>query len=404
MAVTNPPVFIQAGSHPAEDVRRLFAWLTNDDEGVRAASELAVTEKGTPDMSVDVSAGRIFIKGTESSFQGTYFCESRATENLAIAAADATNPRIDLVVAKVEDSAESGATDAWSLAVVTGTPAGSPSAPAAPANSVTLATVAVAALASSIVDANITQSTPLIVVVDDDSHSHTDTTITGTLSNDTTGNAATADAVDVVGSTSDTSTYPLLATTTGSGSRTPVIDASLSYNASSNVLNVGEVQATGEVGGGSLDINGAGDVSGTLTVGALTASGTVTGDALAVSGAGWTDYTPTLFQSGSISTSYNNSAYRVLGDWVEVVFHISTSSAGIGGYPLRLSIPTGTMSTTRRAEGIARWTNTTTNIIASIDYYDSNEVSFQAHGDTGDYDTALASGQIIMGKFSYLKN
>jgi predicted secreted protein len=44
----------------------------------------------------------------------------------------------------------------WSLAVVTGTPAASPSEPAAPANSIVLAMVSVAALATSITNANIT--------------------------------------------------------------------------------------------------------------------------------------------------------------------------------------------------------------------------------------------------------
>ena len=158
MAVTNPPVFLQAGSHPAEDVRRLFSALVKDGEGTVLAADLAVVEQGTPDMTVDVAAGRAFIKGTESTFQGTYFVESRAIENLTITASDASNPRIDLVVAKIEDSAESGATDAWSLAVVAGTPAASPAAPTQPANSILLATVAVAALASTIVDANITDN------------------------------------------------------------------------------------------------------------------------------------------------------------------------------------------------------------------------------------------------------
>ena len=162
MTVQNPPIFIQAGSHPAEDVRRFHrsvATLLGGTEGVVEAGDLEVTEKsGTPDMSVDVAGGAAWIRGDEATYQGTYFVENRGTTNLTISAADPTNPRIDLVVAKVEDSAYSGATDAWSLAVVTGTPAGSPSAPSAPDNSITLAQVAVAASASSITDANITDT------------------------------------------------------------------------------------------------------------------------------------------------------------------------------------------------------------------------------------------------------
>lgn len=159
MAIRTPGFPIGNASNIAEDLRRLMAVLATDAEGVVEPGGLEVTEKsGTPDMSVDVAAGRAWIKGDEDSFQGTYFVENESTTNLAISAADATNDRIDLVVAKVEDSDYSGATDAWSLAVVTGTPAASPSAPSAPDNSITLAQVDVAALASSIVDADITDS------------------------------------------------------------------------------------------------------------------------------------------------------------------------------------------------------------------------------------------------------
>ena len=113
MAVTNPPSYLQGGSHPARGLRRMTEAMSGGNEGVLASGELAVSEKaGTADMSVDVSAGRAFILGTESSFQGTYFVESRGVENLVIAASDATNPRKDIVVAKVEDSEESGAVDA----------------------------------------------------------------------------------------------------------------------------------------------------------------------------------------------------------------------------------------------------------------------------------------------------
>ena len=162
MAVSNPPSYLQGGSHPARGLRRMTEAMTGDTEGALAAGELAVSEKsGTPNMSVDVSAGRAFILGTESAFQGTYFVESRNIENLVVTVADATNPRKDIVVARVEDSEESGAVDAWSLEVIAGTPAASPSAPAQPAHSLLLATVDVAALASSITNANITTSTPV---------------------------------------------------------------------------------------------------------------------------------------------------------------------------------------------------------------------------------------------------
>lgn len=157
MTIQNPPIFIQAGSHPAEDVRRWIGASVNDTEGVVLAGDLEVTEKsGTPDMSVDVAAGRAFIAGTEATYQGHYFAENRGSSNVAVAASDPTNPRIDLVVVRVRDSAYSGGTDTVSIEVVTGTPAASPATPSTPDNSLLLATVDVAALASAIVDADVT--------------------------------------------------------------------------------------------------------------------------------------------------------------------------------------------------------------------------------------------------------
>jgi hypothetical protein len=76
---------------------------------------------------------------------------------VAVAAANATNPRIDLIVARVYDTAvgDTGPSR-WALEAVTGTAAPSPAAPAAPTNSVALAQVSVAAAATSVVNAGIT--------------------------------------------------------------------------------------------------------------------------------------------------------------------------------------------------------------------------------------------------------
>ena len=157
MTEQNPATYLQGGTHPAEGLRRMTTSLVGDTTGVVLSTDLAVTERGAgANMSVDVAAGRAFIEGDEGAFQGTYHVENRATVNLTVTASHATLDRIDLVVAKVEDSDYSGATDAWSLAIVDGTAAGSPSAPSAPANSITLASIYVTALDSSIVDAQIT--------------------------------------------------------------------------------------------------------------------------------------------------------------------------------------------------------------------------------------------------------
>lgn len=164
MAARNPPLWLQAGSHPATNDRLLLealmapppAVVSGAGYGIVAPGDLAITQNGTPNMSVNVAAGKAFVDGTENANQGAYLCVNDATVNLAISASSPTNPRKDLVVAKVQDAEWSGATNSWSLAVVTGTPAASPAEPAIPANAIVLALVDVAANATTVTNANIT--------------------------------------------------------------------------------------------------------------------------------------------------------------------------------------------------------------------------------------------------------
>lgn len=157
MAVESPGfIFIQSGGETAERARRAVAALAGLRGGIVAAGDLAVAENGTPNMSVNVATGQVLIPGTEGTYQGFYCIENRGTLNVAIAAADATNPRKDLIVAKVQDAAYSGASNVASIVAVTGTPAASPAEPAAPANSWVLAMVDVPALDTAITNSQIT--------------------------------------------------------------------------------------------------------------------------------------------------------------------------------------------------------------------------------------------------------
>src|SRR5581483_7444458 len=90
--------------------------------------------------------------------QGVYYCyndNSTGNVSLAIAAANPSNPRIDLVIAQVQDAQYSGATNNWQLAVVTGTAGASPAVPALPANSLPLASVWVPAASTNVTAGNI---------------------------------------------------------------------------------------------------------------------------------------------------------------------------------------------------------------------------------------------------------
>ena len=156
MAVITPPLYLQAGSHPANTFRRLTSAMFDNTEGLMFDGDMAVSQNGTPNMSVNVGVGACLVKGDYATDAGLYWCENASTTNLTIATADATNPRRDLVVAEVLDAAYSGGSNLFQLRVVTGTPAASPSDPATPNSALVLARIQVNAGVTSIVTANIT--------------------------------------------------------------------------------------------------------------------------------------------------------------------------------------------------------------------------------------------------------
>ncbi|HVM29533.1 MAG TPA: hypothetical protein VM305_02000 [Candidatus Limnocylindrales bacterium] len=123
--------------------------LVGDGVVAGIGNELAVADSVPAAMSVRVDTGAAFVRG--------YYLEVYSSaETLAIAAADPANPRIDRVVVRRDLAGRTGA-----LAVLTGTPAGSPTAPAltqleAGTWEIPLARIAVAAGATSIATANIT--------------------------------------------------------------------------------------------------------------------------------------------------------------------------------------------------------------------------------------------------------
>lgn len=138
--------------------------------GVVGVNDFAITQNGTPNMTVNVAGGQIFIPGGSVANQGLYYGLSDATTNLTISAASASNPRIDTIIAFVEDAAISGSNNDWKLQVVTGTATagatlsnltGAGSLSAFP-NCVVLGYVLVPTSATSIVTADILNSQPLL--------------------------------------------------------------------------------------------------------------------------------------------------------------------------------------------------------------------------------------------------
>lgn len=136
--------------------------LINSIFGTEGVVDLAgggfqVTASSPASMVLVVGSGatgdKAAIQGDSDNLQGVYLvANAEATSTVQISAADSTDPRLDLIILRVQDDNEdSGGVDAVTLAVVTGTASSSPSAPPLPNSALLLATVTVSAGVSTIV-------------------------------------------------------------------------------------------------------------------------------------------------------------------------------------------------------------------------------------------------------------
>jgi hypothetical protein len=161
------PSFVP-GVFDGQDVR--LAALGNKLPGVFANGDFAVSERAAgANMSVDIAAGRAFVEPADIARQGVYAAWMGSTFNTSSdggyvwAAADATNPRIDLVCIEVRDTDFGGTYTGFRYRIVDGTPnAGATHQlvtaqwPAIPAGCVPIAAVRVPAGATTLTAANIT--------------------------------------------------------------------------------------------------------------------------------------------------------------------------------------------------------------------------------------------------------
>lgn len=139
---------------PAEDERLITAAFTpgaglHSRGGIWPAAAGYVGEVTLlSDTQVQTNPFRATIVGTQSGVQGDYTVVNDSVRTSAIGARDAANPRIDLLVTRVRDTAytpNEGANDVRYAEVIPGTPAGSPTAPATPVNSLVHGTITVPA-------------------------------------------------------------------------------------------------------------------------------------------------------------------------------------------------------------------------------------------------------------------
>jgi hypothetical protein len=139
---------------PTVDRRARYSHLS---VGLLAAGDGAVTAAPSPDMTVRVAAisGALIDDGV-SFGAGKYWFESDAQATVTLDAADGSLPRIDLIVAKVQDTDAGDGSLTPQLTKVTGTPNASPTAPATPARCLALAQISVPAADTTISSGQIT--------------------------------------------------------------------------------------------------------------------------------------------------------------------------------------------------------------------------------------------------------
>jgi hypothetical protein len=162
----------------AEGFQKVLSQLLGNEgiPTVTTPTALQAVQRGAgANMSVDVSLGSALISNTTNTFG--YAAWQDAVSNVAITAANASNPRIDAVVAYINLAAVSTTNNnnpgSLVFTAIAGTPAGSPSAPTnstiqatlgASVPWVRLANVTVPANATQIVTANIADARPPLAV------------------------------------------------------------------------------------------------------------------------------------------------------------------------------------------------------------------------------------------------
>lgn len=160
-------------NHPEKTFLQLYSNLVRNGGVVSLDDDhYLVSEPSGGGLNVDIATGEGYVKISASD---AYPIRNTATETVAVTANSSGNPRVDAVVAYVDlgetPVVDGGGDDVQKIAVVAGTPAGSPAAPddgaiqsaVGAGNPWTkLAEVAVANGASGISNANITDTRRLV--------------------------------------------------------------------------------------------------------------------------------------------------------------------------------------------------------------------------------------------------
>ena len=161
MAFDSPAYVTDASNIDGEQFRRAIGTLLSPAGGIDTPGDCTVAQQTVANMSVQIGIGQVWVPGSSTTTQGPYYSMNKASVTQAINAANATNPRVDLVGVQIIDKAYAGAATTCLPFYVPGTPTATASLGnllgigAVPASSLLLAYVLVPAAASSIVTADI---------------------------------------------------------------------------------------------------------------------------------------------------------------------------------------------------------------------------------------------------------
>jgi hypothetical protein len=160
MAPVSPPVYLQMAALPASTDRLVLAALVRGNAAAPAAGILPYGSDGGTSLTVSVSApadNKVTVPAAvyviPDGLGGVYLGVNNAPYQLTIPPAHATLGRKDIIVARVYDSENGGGSDEFTLEVVTGTAAVSPTAPAVPSRAYALAEVFVNNGGSTVISA-----------------------------------------------------------------------------------------------------------------------------------------------------------------------------------------------------------------------------------------------------------
>lgn len=135
---------------------------TNQSGSNNIPNDLQIKASGSPSLTLTCEAGHCVIT---KSGQGPYLCVLPTQGNVTLATADPANPRIDLIVAQIYDSAQGdtmpttpalAAPGGVVIRAITGTPGGVPVVPTPTAGQIPLAQVLVVANDTTITSGDIT--------------------------------------------------------------------------------------------------------------------------------------------------------------------------------------------------------------------------------------------------------